>query len=196
MQTLTGQKSIIEWARDHHTHHKFEGTNADVVNINRGFFFAHIGWLMIKRHPECRDKRKKIDVNYLFSDPIVKFQHDYYAPLVSLFCIIIPTLIPYYLFDETIINGFFLCFALRFVYIMHTSLCGINSFTIISIVSIHSSNNIFEIIGNSVAHIWGYKKYDRSITSTRNSALNLFSLGAAYHNYHHVYPIGQFTACG
>ncbi len=124
LQTLSGQKTMIEWARDHHTHHKYEGTNADVVNINRGFFFAHMGWLMIKRHPECEEKRSKIDVNYLWSDPIVRFQYNFYEPLVVLFCIIIPTLIPYYLFDESLFISFHLCFLIRYAYTLQLSFCG------------------------------------------------------------------------
>lgn len=124
LQTLSGQKTMIEWARDHHTHHKFEGTNADVVNINRGFFFAHVGWLMIKRHPECEEKRSKIDVDYLWSDPVMRFQYNYYEVLVTIFCIVIPTLIPYYLFGETLVNSFHLCFLIRYAYTLQLSFCG------------------------------------------------------------------------
>jgi stearoyl-CoA desaturase (delta-9 desaturase) len=124
LQTLSGQKTIIDWALDHLTHHKFEGTNADAVSINRGFFFAHIGWLMMKRHPDCEEKRSKIDVKYLWSDPIVKFQYDYYIPLVLLINVIIPTFIPYFLFGETVINGFFICFVFRYVYTMELALSG------------------------------------------------------------------------
>ena len=124
LQTLSGQKTMIEWARDHHTHHKFEGTNADVVNINRGFFYAHMGWLMIKRHPECEEKRSKIDVDYLWSDPVMRFQYNHYEVLVALLSIVIPTLIPYYLFDETLVNSFHLCFLIRYAYTLQLSFCG------------------------------------------------------------------------
>ena len=124
LQTLSGQKTMIEWARDHHTHHKYEGTNADVVNINRGFFYAHMGWLMIKLHPDCEDKRSKIDINYLWSDPIMRFQYNYYEILVILFCIVIPTLIPYHFFGESLINSFHLCFLIRYAYTLELSFCG------------------------------------------------------------------------
>uniref|UniRef100_A0A1I7WI59 Stearoyl-CoA desaturase 5 n=1 Tax=Heterorhabditis bacteriophora TaxID=37862 RepID=A0A1I7WI59_HETBA len=29
-------------------------THADPHNTNRGFFFAHMGWLMVKKHPQVR----------------------------------------------------------------------------------------------------------------------------------------------
>ncbi|XP_054154131.1 acyl-CoA Delta-9 desaturase-like [Oppia nitens] len=166
VQTLSGQKTIIEWARDHHTHHKYEGTDADIVNINRGFFYAHMGWLMIKRHPDCSEKRKQIDVSYLWSDPIMRFQYNYYEPLVAIFCILVPTLMPMIMFDETLNNSYHLCFLIRFAYTLQLSFCG-----------------------NSLAHIdWGTKPYDKSMTSVHNDPLIYATLGGAYHNYHHVYP--------
>jgi stearoyl-CoA desaturase (delta-9 desaturase) len=79
---------------------------------------------MIKRHPDCEEKRSKIDVKYLWSDPIVKFQYDYYIPLVLLINVMIPTFIPYFLFGETVTNGFFICFVFRYVYTMELALSG------------------------------------------------------------------------
>ncbi len=123
-QTLSGQKSIIEWAREHRTHHKYTGTDADCANINRGFFFAHMGWLMIKMHPECEAKMKECNLNDLWSDPIVRFQYDYYVPLFILINILIPTLVSCYLFDDSFIVCFFGTFMLRYVYTLHISFCG------------------------------------------------------------------------
>ena len=52
MQTMALQNDIYEWCRDHRTHHKFSETDADPHNSRRGFFFAHIGWLLVRKHPE------------------------------------------------------------------------------------------------------------------------------------------------
>ncbi|EFN88476.1 Acyl-CoA desaturase 1 [Harpegnathos saltator] len=57
------QISIRNWVRDHRTHHKFTETNADPYNSNRGFFFSHVGWLMVKKHPEVIKKGQQIDDN-------------------------------------------------------------------------------------------------------------------------------------
>lgn len=62
-----------EWVRDHRVHHKFSETDADPHNAKRGFFFAHVGWLMMKRHPEVIRKGKTVDISDLFEDPIVAF---------------------------------------------------------------------------------------------------------------------------
>jgi stearoyl-CoA desaturase (delta-9 desaturase) len=73
-QTLAGQTSIYEWCRDHRVHHKFADTDADPYNINRGFFFAHIGWMCLEKHPDVKSKGKVIDMSDLERDWIVRYQ--------------------------------------------------------------------------------------------------------------------------
>lgn len=75
LQTLNFQEPAIKWVREHRVHHKFSSTNADRVNVNRGFFFAHIGWMvMCDSHPEVIKERQKINMSDLESDPILQFQ--------------------------------------------------------------------------------------------------------------------------
>ncbi len=52
------QNDIYEWSRDHRVHHKFSETNADPHNANRGFFFSHMGWLLLKKHNDVKSKGK------------------------------------------------------------------------------------------------------------------------------------------
>lgn len=68
------QNDIYEWARDHRVHHKYSETDADPHNAVRGFFFAHIGWLMVRKHPDVIEKGKKLELNDLTSDKVVMFQ--------------------------------------------------------------------------------------------------------------------------
>ena len=68
------QNHIYEWVRDHRTHHKFTDTDADPHNSRRGFFFCHIGWLMVRKHPDVKIKGKSIDMSDLEKDPIVVWQ--------------------------------------------------------------------------------------------------------------------------
>lgn len=68
-------KSIYIFVRDHRVHHKFTETNADPHNYNRGFFFSHIGWLMVKKHSDVLTKGATIDMSDLRNDRIVMFQH-------------------------------------------------------------------------------------------------------------------------
>lgn len=69
--------------RDHRLHHKYADTNADPHNIKRGFFYAHIGWLMMKRHPELKEKSKYVNYNDALSDPVLQFQR---RSLVLFYC--------------------------------------------------------------------------------------------------------------
>ena len=69
--------SAIDWARDHRVHHKYSETDADPHNAKRGFFFAHVGWLLCRKHPDVRIKGKGIDMSDLQSDPILAFQKKY-----------------------------------------------------------------------------------------------------------------------
>ena len=36
-------------------HHKHSETDADPHNATRGFFYAHIGWLLVKKHPDVME---------------------------------------------------------------------------------------------------------------------------------------------
>lgn len=43
-------------------------------NIFVGFFFSHIGWLMIKKHKDVKEKGKTLDLSDLEADPVVRVQ--------------------------------------------------------------------------------------------------------------------------
>ena len=74
MNCIASQNHIYEWARDHRVHHKFSETDADPHNAKRGFFFSHVGWLMVKKHPDVIEKGKQLDMSDLLEDKIVMFQ--------------------------------------------------------------------------------------------------------------------------
>jgi len=71
---LLDQNDIYEWCRDHRVHHKFSETDADPHNAKRGFFFSHMGWLCLKKHPDVFVKGSSVDLSDLLLDPVVKFQ--------------------------------------------------------------------------------------------------------------------------
>lgn len=49
LQTMTINGSIFSYSRDHRNHHKWPATHADPKNPARGFFFAHMGWWLLKK---------------------------------------------------------------------------------------------------------------------------------------------------
>lgn len=77
MQTTAGQNSLYEWCRDHRVHHKFSETDADPHNAKRGFFFSHMGWLMVKKHPDVLIRGASVPMSDLLEDPVVRFQQKY-----------------------------------------------------------------------------------------------------------------------
>lgn len=74
LNCMAFQNSVFEWARDHRAHHKFTDTHADPHNFKRGFFFSHMGWLMVKKHPDVKRVGGTIDMSDLQRDRIVMFQ--------------------------------------------------------------------------------------------------------------------------
>jgi len=67
------QNNPYDWVRDHRVHHKYTDTDADPHNSNRGFFFAHIGWLMMKKHPEVIQRGRQIDMSDIMTDSVFVF---------------------------------------------------------------------------------------------------------------------------
>ena len=101
----------------------------------------------------------------LKTDRIVMFQLEYYYILVMIFSILLPTLVPYYFWNETIAISFSICFALRYVWTLHMTW-----------------------FVNSAAHLWGYRPYDKDIMPRENWFVVLVALGEGFHNYHHTFP--------
>ena len=61
--SIANQGSIFHWARDHRVHHKHSETDADPHNATRGFFYAHMGWLIVKKHPDVVEAGKEVNVH-------------------------------------------------------------------------------------------------------------------------------------
>ncbi|CAH2232945.1 jg16756 [Pararge aegeria aegeria] len=60
--SLAFQNTVIHWVRDHRMHHRYSDTDADPHNPTRGFFFSHIGWVLVKKHPEVKRRGTFIDM--------------------------------------------------------------------------------------------------------------------------------------
>lgn len=49
--SMAFQGTIFHWSRDHRLHHKFSDTDIDPHTMAKGFFFSHVGWLLVKKSP-------------------------------------------------------------------------------------------------------------------------------------------------
>ncbi|XP_047525802.1 acyl-CoA Delta(11) desaturase-like [Pieris napi] len=162
--SLTFQFSVLNWVRDHRLHHKYTDTDADPHNAARGVFFSHLGWLLVKKHPEVKRRGKFTDMRDVNANPVLRFQNKWTIPFTGSICFIIPTLIPMYFWNEGLNVAWHLSL-LRFV---------------------ASLNQVFLI--NSYAHSVGTRPYDKGILPTDNRSFNVAVLGDGFHNFHHAFP--------
>ncbi|XP_065212583.1 acyl-CoA Delta-9 desaturase-like [Planococcus citri] len=163
--TVAGQNDVHEWVRDHRVHHKFSETDADPHNSNRGLFFSHVGWLMMKKHPDVSIKGKTVDMSDIQNDPLITFHTKYFLYFKILCCFILPVLVPLYVWNETWRISF--CSQVFIRYVINLN---------------------FTWSVNSLAHKWGSKPYDKTIKPSENLAVCIMAMGEGYHNYHHVFP--------
>ncbi|XP_011054281.1 PREDICTED: acyl-CoA Delta(11) desaturase-like [Acromyrmex echinatior] len=161
----TGMNDIFEWVRDHRVHHKYTDTDADPHNSNRGFFFSHVGWLMMKKHPDVIRKGRHVDMSDIMADPIAAFSVKYFLILKVIFTFLLPVMLPVYGWNETWYRAFVSQVILRYVLLLNFIWCV-----------------------NSVAHIWGSRPYDAHINPTENQWVSFVAAGEGSHNYHHVFP--------
>lgn len=169
MFTITGQRHAHVWASDHRIHHLYTDTDADPHNINRGFLFAHIGWIVLTPHPAVTAKRETIDMSDLDRDIVVVWQRKLY-PLLFLLCVLlIPTYIPIYCWNESIYNSFWI------------NLCRF-------CITLNLAYSV-----NSVGHSMGTRPYDKTMSPVENIGLAFGTMGEGWHNYHHAFPYDYKT---
>ncbi|XP_055447720.1 stearoyl-CoA desaturase 4-like [Psammomys obesus] len=163
--TMAFQNDVYEWARDHRAHHKFTETHADPHDSRRGFFFSHVGWLLVRKHPAVKEKGGKLDMSDLKAEKLVMFQRRYYKVAVTLIGLILPTLIPWYFWAETWQHSLCVTTFLRYALFLNATW-----------------------LVNSAAHLYGCRPYDRTIAARENPLVSMAAFGEGFHNYHHTFP--------
>ena len=154
------QNSIIIWSARHRVHHRdVDDNDRDPYSIGRGFWFAHIGW-MLKDYPSG-------DVDYsvvkdLENDSVCAWQHRNYWVLVAATNVVLPLFLGWLTGDMW--GMFLLAGVLRLVLSHHVT---------------------FFI--NSLAHIWGRQPYTDENSARDQHFLALITYGEGYHNYHHLF---------
>ena len=160
MGGMSIQNSIIIWSARHRIHHRdVDDNDKDPYSIGRGFWFAHIGW-MLRDYPSGA-----IDysvVRDLEKDPVAAWQHRWYWTLVWTTNLAVPLFLGWLTGD--VIGMFLLVGVARLV------------------VSHH-----FTFFINSLAHMWGKQPYTDENTARDQHFLALITYGEGYHNYHHLF---------
>ena len=78
------ENSALKWCSDHRRHHKHLDTEKDPYSITKGFFHAHMGWIL-ENKPDPIDKVKDLEEN-----PAIRFQYKYYFLLFIIFGLLLP----------------------------------------------------------------------------------------------------------
>ncbi|XP_052745633.1 acyl-CoA Delta(11) desaturase [Bicyclus anynana] len=170
LNSFAFQNSAIQWVRDHRMHHRYSDTDADPHNATRGFFYSHMGWLLVRKHPEMLRRGKFIDMSDIYANPVLRFQKKYAIPVFGTLCFALPTLIPMYFFGETLNTAWHLTI-MRYVFNLHMT-----------------------FLVNSAAHLWGNKPYDKNMLPAQNLPVSFIAFGEGFHNYHHAFPWDYKTA--
>lgn len=152
--------SVRWWARDHRAHHRYVDTPSDPYDVNQGFFYSHIGWMLIKQDPARIGRH---DISDLNAQALLRFQHRYYLLLAPLISLGFPAAIAHMWGDAW--GGLMIAGVARLVVVHHSTFCV-----------------------NSLAHYFGDQKYTDA-QSARNSIFTaLVTFGEGYHEYHHEFP--------
>ena len=86
-------------------------------------------------------------------------------------CFVVPTLVPWYFWGESLVNGLFICAMLRYTLQLNGTWCV-----------------------NSVAHMWGNHPYNCHISPVENALVSFGAIGEGFHNYHHTFPSDYSTS--
>lgn len=153
--------SIKWWSHSHRIHHRYTDTNRDPYDARRGFWFSHMGWMLMKSNPK---NKARADISDLIVDKIVAFQHRHYLLIMIFVAFIFPTMIAG-LFWNDYWGGFIYGGILKTFVIQQATFCV-----------------------NSLAHWIGVQPFDDRRTPKNHFLTAIVTFGEGYHNFHHEFP--------
>ena len=156
------ENSVLEWCSDHRRHHKHTDEDDDPYNIQRGFLYAHIGWILL--HP-LGGESPLTNVNDLKKDPLLRWQHKWWGPIGIFVGFGLPALIGFLIEGGVgALAGFLIAGVARLVMVHHMT---------------------FFI--NSLCHTIGTQPYSKRCSAKDSWLMALFTFGEGYHNFHHEF---------
>jgi stearoyl-CoA desaturase (delta-9 desaturase) len=155
------ENSALLWSCEHRRHHKHVDHDEDPYSINKGFFFAHIGWLLTKVQAEPPFD----NVIDLQKDPMVMWQHRNINLIAFVVSFVFPAVLGYFWNGwQGALGAFLIGGVARVVVVQHCT---------------------FFI--NSLCHTLGNQPYSTRCTARDSWIMALLTFGEGYHNYHHEF---------
>ncbi|HSH72859.1 MAG TPA: acyl-CoA desaturase [Methylophilaceae bacterium] len=161
------QRGPLWWASQHRHHHAFSDELEDSHSpVQHGFLWSHLGWFLSDINFATKTER----VKELAKFPELRFldRFDVLVPIVFAIAIYalgswLETAAP-----QLGTNGWQLL---------------VWGFVISTVVLYHATFSV-----NSLAHAWGWRRYDTTDHSRNNFWIAIFTLGEGWHNNHHHFP--------
>lgn len=154
------QGSVLQWCTDHRRHHREVDTDNDPYSINKGFWYAHLGWILVK---ETDPEKTAIKCPDLQKSAFINFQHNHYVLFASFVGFILPGLVAM-LFGMEFWTGVLFGGATRIVISNHTT-----------------------FLINSACHYFGTQPYTDKNTARDSLVCSVLTFGEGYHNFHHMF---------
>lgn len=161
------QRGPLWWAATHRHHHKHSDEEIDVHSpVHHGFAWSHIGWLTsMKNFPTAYESIPDLKK---YPELVFINRFDQIVPLLyGLTMLGIGFLLEHFAPSLGVTMGQF------FVW----------TFFISTTVLLHGTLFI-----NSLAHVWGKRRYKTDDDSRNSLLLAIITLGEGWHNNHHRYP--------
>jgi stearoyl-CoA desaturase (Delta-9 desaturase) len=155
------ENSVLLWACEHRTHHKHVDHDEDPYDISKGFFHAHIGWLIFKLAPYPPFD----NVSDLKKDRMVMWQHRHIHLIAALVAFALPGALGF-LWNgwAGALGGVLIGGVSRVVFLQHCTFCI-----------------------NSLCHTIGRRPYSSKCSARDSWITALVTFGEGYHNYHHEF---------
>jgi fatty-acid desaturase len=168
------QDSPPHWVAVHRWHHQFADEEQDPHSPLKSFFWAHMGWLLVKKEKIARRALVERYAKDISRDPFyawIERRNNWMRIALLTWLGFFAVGFAFVLLaggdlSDAIQFGLSLLIwggALRTVFVWHTTWSV-----------------------NSLSHIWGYRNYTTSDASRNNTLVALLAFGEGWHNNHHA----------
>ena len=163
------QKGPLWWAAHHRHHHRHSDTDEDLHSPRKGFWWAHVGWIMCDKY-KCAHLKL---VHDLTRYPELTFLDRFHLlPGITLAAILagLGATLDYYFPQlgtsalQMLVWGFFIS----------TTILYHGTFTV-----------------NSLTHMIGRRRFQTDDDSRNSLIISLITLGEGWHNNHHRFPSSE-----
>lgn len=163
----SAQRGPLWWASHHRHHHAYSDHPNDPHSPKQhGFFWSHVSWFLANKNFISKNERVKDLLKYRELEFLDRY--DVIAPLsliISLY-----------------ILGDFLEIASPQLHTNGMQLV-VWGFIVSTLFLYHMTFTV-----NSLAHVWGKRRFLTNDDSRNNSLIAIFTLGEGWHNNHHHFP--------